>query len=141
MMKRPLPATLLLFFLVSMTACRNKTVKLLSGRWDCVEVENIIPPDAKGLTKADSTEAEQIKTLLLSFNWTFKKNMGYQCAINERITQEGKYELLMDDKMLLLKPSNNTATNRYMIRLLTENDLVISGNMEKTALLLHFKPH
>lgn len=130
----------ILLFIVCLVACRNETVKLLSGKWDCVQVENVIPPDARGLTKQDSAYAEELKTLLLSFSWTFKKNMGFECAVNERITLQGKYELLRDDKMLLLKPANNAAEKRYFIRMLTENDLVISESMEKTAMLLRFKP-
>jgi len=123
------------------SACRNKTVMLLSKKWDCVAVENMVPAGSKGLSAKDSANAEQVKTLLLTLNWTFKDRMKYECALNDRVAVEGKYELLENDKIMICTPESKNGSNRYIIRSLTENELVLAGNAENTNLILHFKPH
>lgn len=138
------PALLLvpiLFFLIGFSSCRNKTVLLLTKKWDCVQVENIIPPGIQILSAKDSAEAEQLKMLLVSLNWTFKKNMKYECAINDRITTQGSYELMQEDKLLVCTPDSKDGINRYIIRSVSENELVLSGNAANTSLVLHFRPH
>lgn len=126
--------------LISFGSCRNKTVLLLTKTWDCVQVDNIVPPDSKMLSPRDSANNEQLKLLLQSLSWTFKKNMGYSCAINNLTTVEGKYELLEDDKILVLRPGNNKSTNRYLIKMVTENDLVLNGSADNITVTMHFKP-
>lgn len=134
-----------LFFLFSavllISSCRNKTVLLLTKKWDCVQVENIVPPGTKFTTAEDSVSAEQLKTLLYSINWTFKNNMRYECAVNNRITVEGKYELLEDEKLLICTSRSKNIVNRYIIKSLTENELILSSYADNTNLILHFKPH
>lgn len=129
---------MLVFFLCS---CRNKTVILLTKKWDCLQVENIVPPDAKGLTKKDSANAEQAKALLLNLNWTFKDRMKYECALNDQLTVKGKYELQGNDKLLICTPESGNSINRYIIKSLTTDELVLAGNAENTNVVLHFKPH
>ena len=138
-MKLLFSATLLLF-VISISSCRNKTVLLLTKQWDCVQVENIIPPNAKLLSAKDSADAEQLKILLTSLSWTFKKNMKYECAVSNRITSEGRYELIQEDKIMLCTDENNN-TKRYIIKAISENELVLSGNAENTNLVMHFRPH
>lgn len=140
-MKRSLFLIPTLFLLLCFSACRNKTVLLLTKKWDCVQVENIIPPGTKMLSAKDSAEAEQLKILLVSLNWTFKKNMRYECAINDRITTQGRYELIEEDKIMLCIPDSKNGINRYIIRSVSENDLVLSGNADNTNIIMHFKPH
>lgn len=137
-MKKLIPILILVF---SLTACRNKTVILLTKKWDCVQVENIVPPDAKGLTAKDSLNAQQVKELLLNLNWTFKDRMKYECALSDRITVQGKYELQGNDKLLICKPKSGSSINRYIIKSLTEDELVLTGNAENTNVVLHFRPH
>lgn len=132
--------TLLLVVLL-FSACRNKTVVLITKKWDCVQVENIIAPNAKMLSAKDSANAEDFKALMQSINWTFKNNMRYECAINERITIEGKYELLENDKIIICTPQSKISRNRYIIKSLTADELVLAGNAENTNVVLHFKPH
>ena len=123
------------------SACRNKTVKLLTKKWDCVQVENILPPGTKFQSAEDSANFVQLQSLLQSLNWTFKKNMKYECAVNNSITVEGKYELLESDKILVCTPESKNNINRYVINLLTENELILKTTGGTTPLVLYFKPH
>ncbi len=133
-----LPVFILVFFA---TACRNKTVILLTKKWDCVQVENIVPPNTKNLTAKDSVNVEQVKMLLLSLNWTFKDRMKYECALNDRITVQGKYELQGNDKILVCTPESKNSINRYIIKTLTAGELVLAGIADNQNVVLHFKPH
>jgi len=115
---------------------------LLNKKWDCVQVENIVPPNSKMLSSTDSANAEKLKALLLSLNWTFKDRMKYECALNDRVTVQGKYDLLENGKILVCSPdSKNAVNNRYIIKSLTEDELVLSGSAQDANLVLHFKPH
>ena len=130
---------LLFFFVIFLFSCRNKTVVLLTKKWDCVQVDNIVPPDQKFLSKKDSINADQLKTVLQSLSWTFKNNMRYECSINGRVTVEGKYELLEDDKIMKCIPKSASITNRYIIKSLTENELTLIGNADNSNVILHFQ--
>ena len=123
------------------SSCRNKTVILLTQKWDCVQVDNIVPPNTKMLTAKDSADAEQVKMLLLSLNWTFKNRMKYECALNDRVTVQGKYELQGNDKILVCTPESKNSINRYIIKTLTADELVLAGNADNTNVVLHFRPH
>ena len=140
-MKKLIPLFLLFFVLMFLGACRNKTVVLLTKRWDCMQVDNIVPPNTKNLTAIDSINAEQVKALLLTLNWTFKNNMRYECATGDRITVQGKYELMADDKIMVCTPESKISSNRYIIKSLTADELILAGNAENTNVVLHFKPH
>ena len=130
-----------LFHFLLLVSCTNKTVQLLTKKWDCVQVDNIVPPNSKMLSAKDSAEAEQLKSLLQSINWTFKNNMRYECAINDRVTVAGKYELLEDDKIIICTSKSKNSINRYIIKSLTPDELVLAGNAENASVVLHFKPH
>ena len=123
------------------SSCRNKTVILLTQKWDCVQVDNIVPPNTKMLTAKDSADAEQVKMLLLSLNWTFKSRMKYECALNDRVTVQGKYELQGNDKILVCTPESKHSINRYIIKTLTADELVLAGNADNTNVVHHFRPH
>lgn len=129
------------YLILNLTSCRNKTVILLTKKWDCVQVENIVPPNTKTLSAADSFNLEKLKTVLQSINWTFKNNMRYECAIGDRVTMQGKYELMADDRIMVCTPESKNGSNRYIIKSLTAEDLVLEGNSENTNVVLHFKPH
>lgn len=140
-MKKLIQLLLLFFLLIFSSSCRNKTVILLSKKWDCVQVDNLVPSDTKNLTAKDSTNAGQIKSVLLTLNWTFKDRMKYECALNDRVVVQGKYKLLENDKILLCTPESKSSTNRYIIKSLTADELVLAGNAENVNVVLHFKPH
>ena len=122
-------------------ACRNKTVELISKKWDCVQVENIVPPDAKFHSSQDSLEAVQLQSLLQSISWIFNNNLTYECKINNTVTVRGSYELNELDKTLVLTPDTRNNINRYFINTLNENELVLTGSAENKKLTLHFMPH
>ena len=132
---------LLFFGLIFFSSCRNKTVILLTKKWDCVQVDNIVPPNTKMLTAKDSADAEQVKMLLLSLNWTFKDRMKYECALNDQVNVQGKYELQGNDKILVCTPESKNSINRYIIKSLIADELVLAGNAENQNVVLHFKPH
>jgi hypothetical protein len=140
-MKKFISILLFFFVLIFFGSCRNKTVVLLTKKWDCVQVDNIVPPNSKMLTPKDSAEAEQLKSLLQSINWTFKNNMRYECAINDRVTVAGKYELLENEKAIICTSKSKNSINRYIIKSLTPDELILAGNAENTNVVLHFKPH
>ena len=50
--------------LILLSACRNKTVVLLTKKWDCVQVENILPPDTKFQSPEDSANAIDRKSVV-----------------------------------------------------------------------------
>ncbi|MEP7236685.1 MAG: hypothetical protein ABI685_02430 [Ferruginibacter sp.] len=130
-----------IFLFLLLISCKNKTVQLLNKKWDCVQVDNIVPPNTKMLSSKDSANAEQLKFLLQSIKWTFKDRMKYECAINGRITVQGKYELIEDDKIMICTSESKNSVNRYIIKSLTEEELVLAGNAENANLILHFKPN
>ncbi len=140
-MKKLIGVILFFVTLIVLGSCRNKTVLLLTKKWDCVQVDNMVPPGTKFMSALDSANAEQLKLVLQSINWTFKKNMGYECAVTSRVTVAGKYELLENDKILVCTPESKKNINRYIIKSITENELILSGRAENTNLVLHFKPH
>jgi hypothetical protein len=140
-MKKLIPLLLLFFVLIFFSSCRNETVIMLTKKWDCVQVDNLVQPNPKGLTAKDSANAEQLKSVLLTLNWTFKDRMKYECALNDRVTVEGKYELQGDDKILVCTPESKSSINRYIIKSLTAGELVLAGNAENQNVVLHFKPH
>lgn len=133
---------ILLFFiaLFFFFSCRNKTIELLTKKWECVQVENIIPPDTKFQSPEDSANHVQLQELLKTISWTFKNNMKYECAAGSRITVKGKYELLENDKILVCTPESKNNTNSYSIKVLTENELVLRSLTDNSNLVLYFKP-
>jgi hypothetical protein len=140
-MKKIIPLLLLFFVLIFFSSCRNKTVILLTKKWDCVQVDNMVPTNTKNFTAKDSVNAAQIKSVLLTLNWTFKDRMKYECALNGRITVHGKYELQGDNKILVCTSESKNSINRYIIKTLTADELVLAGNAENQNVVLHFKPH
>lgn len=140
-MKRIIPLLFLFPVLIFFSACHNKTVDLLAKKWDCMQVDNIVSPNSKFLTATDSANLEKLKLVLQSINWTFKTNMSYECAVGDRITVQGKYELLENDKFVVCTPESGNNSNRYIIKSLKADELVLAGNAENTNVVLHFKPH
>lgn len=140
-MKNLLHLVLVLYFILNLTSCRNKTVQLLTKKWDCVQVDNIVAPGTKFQSPEDSVNSIQLQSVLQSINWTFKKNMRYECAINSRVTVQGKYQLLENDKIMVCTSESKNSINRYIIKSLTEDELVLSSGAQSNSVVLHFKPN
>ena len=139
-MKKLIPLCLFFIPLIFFSSCRNKTVQLLTKKWECVQVENIIPPNTKFQSPQDSANSIQLQTLLQSLSWTFKNNMRYECAIGSRVTVKGKYELMENDKIIVCTPQTKNNINSYSIKVLTENELVLRSLTDNSNIILHFKP-
>ncbi len=140
-MKKLITIAAVFIMLIFSGSCQSKTVQLLTRKWDCIQVENIIPPDTKFQSSEDSVNFIKLQSVLQSISWTFKNSMKYECTVGNRITVQGRYELTEKDKMLICTPESNNTINRYVINLLTENDLVLSTNSNNNNLVLHFKPN
>ena len=133
---------ILFFCCLALLSCQNKTVQLLNKKWDCVQVDNIVPPGTRFQSAEDSSNAVQLQSMLQSLSWTFKDNFGYACSIGNRVTVEGSYQLAGDDgKILILSSQSGNNINRYRITSLTESELILSGNAENTNLVMHFRPN
>ena len=132
---------LLILISFSLISCRNKTVVLLTKKWECVQVENIIPSNTKFQSPQDSANSRQLQILLQSLNWTFKTKMRYDCAIGSRVTVSGKYELMENDKIIICTPQSKNNINSYSIKVLSENELVLKSLTDNSNLVLHFKPY
>jgi len=139
--KRSINIFLLILLPVILCSCRNDTVHLLTKKWECVQVENMVPPGIKFTSPEDSVNALQLQALVRSLNWTFKKNMRFECAVGERITLTGRYELHESDKVLVCISESKNSINRYHISVLSENELVLKSLSGYNGLVLHFKPY
>lgn len=130
---------ILILCCLALLSCQNKTVQLLNKKWDCVQVDNIVPPGTKFLSAQDSTNAIQLQSMLQTLSWTFKDNWQYACSIGSRVTVQGSYQLIGDDgKTLLLTSQSGNNVNRYIIKSLTQNELVLSSHTANTNLVMHF---
>jgi hypothetical protein len=138
-MQKLIPVMLLIS--LSFNSCRNKTVVLLNKKWDCVQVENNTAADPKFSTPKDSADAEQLSSILLSLKWTFKDRMKYTCELNGKEVVQGRYELLEDDKVMICTPDSKAGVSRYIIKSLSDNELVLNGTAATANLVLHFKPN
>ena len=139
-MKKLIPLFLFFIALIFFSSCRNKTVLLLTKKWECAQVENIIPPNTKFQSPQDSANSIQFHTLLQSLSWTFKNKMRYECAIGSRVTVKGKYGLMENDKIMVCTPETKNNINSYSIKVLTENELVLKSLTDNSNIILHFKP-
>jgi hypothetical protein len=127
-----------------LSSCQNKTKQLLVKKWDCVQVENIAPPNKGFNKKEDSVATSQMQELqaaLTALSWVFNKNNTYQCSINERVTVLGNYEITADEKILICTPDSKNNVNSYTITKISESDLVLTSAGGATPLILHFRPN
>lgn len=140
-MKRSLLIFLFILLSVLVYSCRNESVHLLTKKWECVQVDNIIPPGINFTSPEDSVNAIQLQALVRSINWTFKNNMRFECAVGGRIMLKGRYELQESDKVLVCISESKNSINRYHITVLSENELVLKSFSGYNGLVLHFKPY
>jgi hypothetical protein len=126
------------------SSCQTKTKQLLVKKWDCVQVENIAPPNKGFNKKEDSVATSQMQELqaaLTALSWTFNTNNTYQCSINDRVTVQGTYEITTDEKVLICTPESKNNINSYTITAISESDLVLTSAGTTTPLILHFRPN
>jgi len=140
-MKRTGLKWLLIISVIFFSSCRNKTVQLLSKKWDCVSVENLMPADQRFQNAQDSANAIQLQKLVGSLTWTFNDDLGYECAVSGRVVVRGTYELMDNGRVLVCTPSTKNNINRYIVNTLTENDLVLKSSANNSPLVMHFKPN
>lgn len=122
-------------------SCESKTQQLLTKKWDCIKVENLNIGNERFQSPQDSINTVQVIAALESLNWTFKDDHEYECAMGSRVMVRGNYGLMEDGKILVCTPDTKNSVNRYTIKTLTENDLVLSSYENNTPLVLHFRPH
>ena len=122
-------------------SCENKTVTLLSRRWDYDKIENVDTAKHRFLSAEDSVAEANMRTAMQLLSWTFKKNKTYQCAVGNRIATEGNYSLSGDNVTLTMTPTSQKTQNIYNIKLLTENQLVLSGASNEAIVTIHFRAH
>jgi hypothetical protein len=142
MMKRSGFISIIIFFTaISFSSCKDKKIELLSKKWDCVNVENLLPSGMQFPNAKDSADAMQLRSMLQSLSWTFSNDMEYECTVGGRKTIHGTYGLRDNETTLICTPSTKNTSNYYTINTLTENDLVLRSNAGGASLVLHFKPH
>ena len=126
----------------ALSSCQNKTLHLLTKKWDCVKIENLDPVNAyKFASSDDSTTEVNIEVALKELNWTFNKDLSYQCRIGDKTVTQGTYQIMEDEKTLVCIPHSKNIVNRYSIIDITDDELVLSNQVNTTSIILHFKPH
>lgn len=129
------------FFLVTLLAsCQSKTEKLLIKKWDCVKVDNLDPVDTRFQTPEDSVKVAAVEAAMKSLSWSFNKDGSYTTAAAGRTVVQGNYFINEKEKTLKLTTSINNNTNYYTINALTENEMVLSSEINRKNIVLHFLP-
>lgn len=134
------------FFIIAVAAlllvsCQDKNKKMLCKKWDCVKVENLDPPGKTFKSPEDSVAAINMNAALKELNWNFNNDNKYQCSVGSKIMTSGTYELTDEGKTLICISSSKNTTNRYTVTVLTEDEMVLSNNINNVSLIMHFKPH
>lgn len=127
-------ATLCILLLYS---CQNKTQQLLTKKWDCIKVDNLDLGSDRIQNLQDSIGNLKVMAALESLSWTFKENHEYECTVAGRVMIKGSYGISEDGGTLICTPETKNSINRYTIRQLSENELVLGS----PPLVLYFKPH
>ena len=126
----------------ALSSCQNKTFQLLNKKWDCTKIENLDPVNSKKFTSPeDSAAAVKVEDALRELNWTFNKNLSYQCSIGDKTVTQGTYQLTEDEKTLICTPDSKNTVNRYTITSLTEDELVLSNQVDNIRLIIYFKTY
>lgn len=139
-MKKATYIALFFFSLIILFSCQNKTVNLLSKRWDFDKMDNV-DVNTKFTSPEDSVATANMQMAMKLLSWEFKKNGDYVCNVGNRVATQGTYELSENDKLLTMTPSSKNTINNYTIKILTENELVLSGLADGAAVTMHFKAH
>ena len=125
---------LLTFVLLS---CQSKTKQLLTKKWDCVQVENLVPLSDKIISSQDSLVAMRMTNALKNLQWNFKNNMEYECSTGGMITAKGTFSFTIDKKSIICTSTTGNVAI-YDIVQLTEDELILKNLMENVNIVLHF---
>jgi hypothetical protein len=76
---------------------------------------------------------------LVSIHLFFVATIFFSSCRNK--TVQGNYELLDNDRIMVCTSKSINSINRYIIKSVTQDELVLAGNAENTHVVLHLKPH
>jgi PBP1b-binding outer membrane lipoprotein LpoB len=130
----------ILTIIILLASCQSKTEKLLIKKWDCVKVDNLDPIDTRFQTPKDSIETAAVEAAMKSLSWTFNKDGTYNTYAAGRMIVQGIYFINEKEKTLKLITGVNNNTNYYTINALSENEMVLSSEMNRKNIVLHFLP-
>ena len=140
-MKKANNIALFCFSLIVLFSCQNKTVNLLSKKWDFEKMDNVDTENKKFTSPEDSVATVNMQMAMKLLSWEFKKNMDYECSVGNRVATQGTYELSENDKILTMTPKSKNNINNYTIKVLTENELVLNGLADGAMVTMHFRAH
>ncbi|MBP6430555.1 MAG: hypothetical protein KA319_02225 [Ferruginibacter sp.] len=132
-----------LYFIILITfiaSCQSKTEKLLVKKWDCVKVENLDPVDTRFQTPEDSVKVAAVDAAMKSLSWTFNKDGSYNTTAAGRTIVQGIYFINEKEKTLKLITSVNSNTNYYTINTITENEMILTSEVNRKNIVLRFLP-
>jgi hypothetical protein len=134
MMKSSLIFFILFVNIIFFSSCQSKNEKLIVKKWDCIKIENLDPIDTKYQTPEDSIKNARVEAALKSLSWTFTKDGSYSTSIAGITNVQGTYNL--NNNLLTCTTANNE--NNYEIKVLTENELTLSGATNSKPVFMHF---
>ena len=128
--------------IISFSSCQSKTQKYIVKKWDCVQVENLVPADLHYASKEDSTNATKLETALKALSWTFNSNGTYNCStINGMITVQGTYTISDGEKILTCTSISGNSVNTYTITSIEEFGMILTSTGTQVPIIMHFSPH
>ncbi|MBK7433349.1 MAG: hypothetical protein IPI66_05140 [Chitinophagaceae bacterium] len=136
-----IPYLMALAFLILAVSCKDRTVQQLSRTWDCVQVDNLDPLKKNFTSPEDSVLAYRLQESLKTLTWTFTDDRQYHCRIGQRITTKGTYQITDNGSTLICTTESKNTINRYSIRTISADELVLENRSGGTPLVMHFKPH
>jgi hypothetical protein len=130
----------ILTIIILLASCQSKTEKLLIKKWDCVKIDNLDPVDTRFQTPEDSVKVAAVEAAMKSLSWSFNKDGTYNTYAIGRTIVQGIYFINEKEKTLKLITGVNSNTNYYTINSLTENEMVLSSELNRKNIVLHFLP-
>ena len=121
-----------------LAACQSKSISLLSKKWNYAKIDNVDSVDKKYMAPEDSVNNANTKQAMKLLSWTFNKDNTYKCKVGNRIATSGTYELKDNDKSLEMTPESQMVTTTYIIKMLTENELVLSSSVNNVPVTMYF---
>ena len=121
-----------------LAACQSKKIALISKKWNYVKIENVDSVDKKYMSPEDSTNNANMEKAMSMLNWTFNKDKTYTCKVGNRIATSGTYEITDDDRSLEMTPSSKMVTTTYIIKTLTENELILASTVNTVIVTMYF---
>jgi hypothetical protein len=132
-----------LYFILLITffaSCQSKTEKLIIKKWDCVKVDNLEPVDTRFQNPEDSVKEAAVQAAMKSLSWSFNKDGTYNTFAAGRTIVQGTYFINEKEKSIKLITGVNSNINYYTINVLTENEMVLSSEVNRKNIVLYFLP-